>query len=56
MWMIFISGPMCLKSGFSFVAFSLKDTNFGSSVTISESKSICSVNIQCAILLIVVGV
>jgi hypothetical protein len=31
----------------SFVEFSLKDTNFGSSITISESKCICSINVQC---------
>jgi hypothetical protein len=45
-----------LANVFSFVAFSWKDTNLGSSVTVSESKCVCSINTQCAILLIVAGV
>lgn len=56
MWIVFTSGPVHLENGSSFVAFSLKTTNLGSSVTISESKCICSINMQCAILLIVAGV
>lgn len=40
---------MCLKNGCPFIAFFSKDTNFGSNITISETKYVCNINIQCAI-------